>query len=198
MSNGLVPADGGRSSNDVGQTPVTSGVETLASGLEEAPAIEIFFVVQGQRQPFAEHVHSTITVAEFTAIAAPKGNFSDVVSVFVEDVDEPLGEGLALVEHLSREFSLLHVAHRHAKIAVTVEFNMRKITREFRPNATAERVVRWVISPEGFDLTGPPSDFQLKHDGEVLPPDTHIGQIPHPHHAMTLALVFKVKPQGGR
>ena len=39
-------------------------------------------------------------------------------------------------------------------------------------------------------------DFQLKHDGKVLPPDSHLGQAAHGAKSIVLDLVFKVKPQG--
>lgn len=103
-----------------------------------------------------------------------------------------------LIEQLSVEFAPLHVARHRARIAVTVEYNGRDIEREFRPSATVERVIKWAIGPEGFSLEGDPSDFQLKLGDEILSPGTHLGQLPHPHDAVKLDLVFKIKPQGGR
>ena len=158
--------------------------------------IEILFAVQGHRQHFGQPVDRAITVGEFGVIAARAGGIEEVVEVFLEDAEEPLDGSLVLIEQLTVEFSPVHVARRHAKIAVTVEFNVRDVKRDFRPNVTVERVIKWAISPEGFDLEGDASDFQLKHGDEVLPPDTHLGQIHHPHHALKFDLVFKVKPQG--
>ena len=48
----------------------------------------------------------------------------------------------------------------------------------------------------GTFLFEDPSDFQLKHDGKVLPPDSHLGQAAHGEKSIVLDLVFKVKPQG--
>lgn len=159
--------------------------------------IEILFAVQGHRQHFGKHVDRRITVAEFSEIAARAGGIEETVEVFLEDADDPLASELILVEQLRIEFAPLHVARHRAKIAVKVEYNLRHVEREFRPNATVERITRWAIGPDGFNLEGDPSDYQLKYDGEVLPPDMHLGQVPHPHHEVTLDLVFKVKPQGG-
>ena len=158
--------------------------------------VEILFAAQGCWQPMSEHVNHTITVAEFGILAAQAAGIEEIVEVFREDAEDPLANHLVLIEHLAAEFSLLHVSRRHAKIAVTVEFNGRDIKREYRSNATVERVIRWAISPDEFDLVGDPSDFQMKHENEVLPPDMHVGQVPHPHHAVKLSLVLKVKPQG--
>jgi hypothetical protein len=168
-------------------------METEAVVVERA---EILFSVQGHRQPFAEQVDRRITVAAFGVMAAEVGAIEEVVEVFLEDADEPLEGALVLIERLSVAFTPLHVARHHAKIAVTVEFNARDIKREFRPNATVDRVIKWATGPDGFNLEGDPSDFQLKLGDEVLAPDTHLGQIPHPHHAEKFDLVFKIKPQG--
>jgi hypothetical protein len=159
---------------------------------------EILYVVQGQREPKAAGAHPAMTVAEFAVIAARAGGIEETIEVFLEDADEPLAGELILVEQLSLEFAPLHVARHRAKIAVTVEYNLRHVEREFRPNATIERITRWAIGPDGLQLEGDPSDYQMKHDGEVLPPETHLGQVPHPHHKVKLDLVFKTKPQGNR
>jgi hypothetical protein len=55
-------------------------------------------------------------------------------------------------------------------------------------------VTKWAVGK--LAPTEDPSDFQLKHDGKVLPPDTHLGQATHGEKSIVLDLVFKVKPQG--
>jgi hypothetical protein len=169
----------------------------MPNDVQVLPLTEILFIVQGQREPKAHSAHPAMTVAEFGVIAAGAGGIEEIVEVFMEDADEPLAGELILVEQLPVEFAPLHVARQRAKIAVTIEYNMQHVEREFRPNATIERITRWAIGPEGLKLEGDPSDYQLKHDGEVLPPDMHLGQVSHPHHKVKLDLVFKVKPQGG-
>jgi hypothetical protein len=164
--------------------------------VEVVELTEILFTVQGRREPLGERVHPRITVVEFAAIAAKAGGIEETVEVFVEDAEDPLGGELILVEQLSVDFAPLHIARPNSKIAVTVEYNARDIEREYRSSATIDKITRWAIGPEGFGLEGDPSDYQLKHDGEVLPPETHIGQVDHPHHRVKLDLVFKVKPQG--
>lgn len=170
----------------------------MPNDVEGLAVTEIVFIVQGQREPKAQSAHPAMTVAEFAASAAQRGGIEEAVEVFLEDGDEPLARELILVEQLSVEFAPLHVARQRAKILVKVEFNLQHVEREFRPNATIERITRWAIGPDGLKLEGDPSDYQMKFDGEVLPPETHLGQVPHPHHEVKLDLVFKVKPQGDR
>lgn len=162
---------------------------------EEGNQLEVLFAVEGRRQHFGVPIGREMTVREFAIIATKAGGLEEAVEIFLEDAEEPLNEELVLAENLAASFSPLHVA-THGKIAVTVHYNGRDIHREFRPSATVARVIRWAISPEGFNLEGDPSDFELKHDGEVAPPDMHLGQIAHGHKRLKFELVFKVKPQG--
>jgi hypothetical protein len=175
-------------------------IEGVAVEVARAPVerIEILFTVQGHREPFGEHIDRGMTVGEFGALVARSRGIEESVEVFIEDADEPLETSMVLVDVVAIEGPPVHVARRHAKIAVTVEYNARDIEREFRPNVTVERIIVWAIGPDGFNLEGDPSDFQLKYEDEVLAPDTHLGQIPHPHDAVKLDLVFEVKPQGAR
>jgi hypothetical protein len=93
------------------------------------------------------------------------------------------------------EFAPLHVA-TPGKIKTTVRYQDRHVAREFSPAVTIAAIIVWAIGPEGLNLQGDPTDFQLKLDGEVLPPDAHLGQIARGKKEVTLDLVFKVKPQG--
>lgn len=171
-------------------------VDAPISGSEVTELVDVIYVIQGQRGPATGHVHPASTVAEFAALVGQTIAVDAILEVLLEDAEAPLAGDLVLLEQLSAEFAPLHVARHRAKIAVTVEYNMREIERHFRPNVTTERIIRWAISNDGFKLEGDPSDYQLKYDGEVLPPDMHLGQVPHQHDRVKLCLVFKVKPQG--
>ena len=166
---------------------------------QEAPVtveqVEIFFAVEGTREPLSVSVSRQATVAEFALIAAQKSGVEGVVEVFRENAEDPLDHSAILFERLDIEFALLHVS-RPGKIATTVEYNGRSVERHFRPSATIERVIEWAIGSHGFKLDGKSSDFQIKLNGIVLSPDTHLGQIAHREKAVKLDLVFKVKPQG--
>jgi hypothetical protein len=132
-------------------------------------------------------------VKEFVEIAVTKTGIEGLIEVYVEDAEEPLDHDWGLIEHLAVEFGPLHVA-RPGKIATTVRYQGRHIQYPFRPSATVAKVTRWAVGK--LAPTEDPVDFQLKHDGQVLPPDSHLGQVAHGEKSLFLDLVFKVKPQG--
>jgi hypothetical protein len=134
------------------------------------------------------------SVAEFAEIAATLAGLEEHLDVFLENGEEPLARELVLVEHLSAKFAPVHLA-KPGKIQTSIEYN-RSIRRNFRPNVTIARVLQWAVGEKGFNLDKPTADFQLKHQGQVLSLDDHLGQIAGGHKEVTLHLVFKVKPQG--
>lgn len=163
--------------------------------LEDVQKVEILFAVEGHGRHFGVHVGPNVTVGEFLAAAAADVGAVELVEVFAEDSDEPLAHSLLLFEQLPASFAPLHVA-TCGTIKTTVEYNNRKVQREFRPSATIARIIKWAIGPEGLNLEGKPADYQIKHDGKIVPPTTHLGQISQGEKAVRLHLVFKVKPQG--
>ena len=167
----------------------------MTTDTEVIEKIEILFAVEGHKRHFQADAHPKLTVAEFAVIAAKKGEIGELVEIFVEDADDPLGPELILVEHLSAHFAPLHVA-RPGLIRTTVGYQTRHVEKLFRPSATIGRIIEWAIGPDGFKLEGTPADYQLKHDGVVLSADEHLGQVAGKHKAVELDLVFKVKPQG--
>jgi hypothetical protein len=154
----------------------------------------VAFAVEGQAGHHEAEIGATTTVKEFIDIAVTKTGIEGLLEVYVEDAEEPLGHELILIEHLSIEFAPLHVA-KPGKIATTVRYQgNRHVEHEFRPAATIAKVTEWAVGK--LAPTEDPSDFQLKHDGKVLPPDSHLGQVAHGAKSIVLDLVFKVKPQG--
>lgn len=164
----------------------------LIEGVTEC--IAIVFAAEGQAGHHDAEIGPTTTVKEFIDIAVIKTGIEGLLEVYVEDAEEPLGHELILVEHLSIEFAPLHVA-KPGKIATTVRYQgNRHVEHAFRPAATIAKVTKWAVGK--LAPTEDPSDFQLKHDGNVLPPDSHLGQAAHGEKSIVLDLVFKVKPQG--
>jgi hypothetical protein len=90
-------------------------------------------------------------------------------------------------------FKVLHIGKR-GKVKVHVTFGRETVDEDFRPAATMRKVTRWAIAALG--LEGEVADFQLKLDDEVLPPETHVGQVARGAKVLRLSLVMKVKPQG--
>jgi hypothetical protein len=161
---------------------------------EVTERIAVVFAAEGQAGHHDAEIGPTTTVKEFIDIAVTKTGIEGLLEVYVEDAEEPLGHELILIEHLSIEFAPLHVA-KPGKIATTVRYQgNRHVEHEFRPAATIAKVTKWAVGK--LAPTEDPSDFQLKHDGKVLPPDSHLGQAAHGAKSIVLDLVFKVKPQG--
>ncbi len=151
--------------------------------------------VEGHQHHLELHVSPQLTAAEFAAAAAEKAGISGAMEVFIEDRDVPLVGNHPLLEQLPAEFVVLHVGTRSA-IRVTFHFNGRAVHHEFLPSATIRTLTVWAVGSSGFNLEGSDSDYQLKHDGIVLEPDLHLGQITKGHKAIELDLVLKVKAQG--
>jgi hypothetical protein len=157
--------------------------------------VEIFFAVEGHAAHHQAQVHPAITVREFVEIAKTTAGIAELVALYVEDAQDPLADELIVVEQLMVEFTPLHVATR-GKIKTKVRYQSKEIEREFSPATRIETVTRWAAGPHGFNLQGDPSDFQLKHNGHVVAPDDHLGQVAGDKKHVTLELVFKEKPQG--
>lgn len=163
--------------------------------LEADQRLDVLFAAEGHAGHHNAEIGRTTTVREFIDIAITKTGVEGLLEVYVENAEEPLGHDLILVEHLSIEFAPIHVA-RPGKIETTVRYQNRHVERAFRPAATIERVTEWAVGKHGLDLQGDPSDYQIKHDGKVLAPGSHLGQTAHGKKSVVLDLVFKIKPQG--
>jgi hypothetical protein len=157
--------------------------------------VEILFALEGERNPRSLKTDPDSTITEFIALVVKETSRGEFVEIIVEDEEETLSGDKRIREIVEADFKLIHVATK-GDIKVTVQYSTRAVSREFRPSATMERIIKWAISPKELNLEGGPEDFQLKDGAEVLPPDVHLGQIAHGHKHVTLTLVFKVKPQG--
>jgi hypothetical protein len=136
--------------------------------------LDVLFAAEGHHGHHSAAISPTNTVREFIEIAILKTGIEGLLEAYVENGDEPLGHDLLLVEHLSIEFAPLHVA-KPGMIETIVRYQGRQVERGFRPAATIEKVTDWAV--EKLGLTEDPDDFQLKHNGKVLPPDAHLGQV---------------------
>ena len=162
---------------------------------EPHEVVEVLYAIEGQPKPFAASIGPATTVLEFIQISAKKDQITETVELYLENAEEPLGGGLVLAEQLTETFAPLHLA-KPGKIKTTVEYNLKRIERAFRPGTTIARVLEWAVGKDGFGLDKPAADFQLKHHGAVLSLDDHLGQVSGGHKEIALHLVFKIKPQG--
>lgn len=156
---------------------------------------ELVFALEGEREPKSIVLKASETDEGLLARLREEYKRDDLEEICLEDDDNPIDLADLIRALLSGEFRLVHVGAK-GKIKVSVTYNNKEMEHAFRPSATMRRVIKWAISPKAFELDGEPSDFQLKLGDEILPPDTHVGQLTKGRHPVRLALVFKVKPQG--
>jgi hypothetical protein len=157
--------------------------------------IDIVVAVEGERNPRTLPGRNGITVTELIEIAVRETGRGDLVEVIVEDEEIALDGAIRFHEVITTEFKLFHVASKD-HIKVVVEYGQKAVSRNFRPSATMDKIIRWAITPQELDVQSPPEDLQLKKGKEVLPGDVHLGQISEGHKEVKLSLVFKIKPQG--
>jgi hypothetical protein len=158
-------------------------------------ALEFVYVIDGDRAPRTRRVAPGAILKELLEAVAQEHQREDLLALYREDQELALALELAAVEVLAGEFQVFHLG-RQEKVAVDVAYNGRIVHERFAPSTTVRKVIAWAISPQALNLQGDVSDFQLKHNGELLPLELHIGQLAHHHEAVRLTLVFKVKPQG--
>lgn len=167
------------------------------------PEIEIF--VQGEgipeitllRVPDNSAVRDILTNAEAQGVRFAGDEPSLVI--LIEDQEMELPHDLSLEKAGIRHRSRVHI-HRCRRIEVTVNFNAQQIVHSFPPSATVERVKRWAVSSEGFDL---PSIDATEHLLQVCrsaarpDEDIQIGSlVAFPNCGLCFDLVPKVRVEG--
>jgi hypothetical protein len=162
---------------------------------EISETLEIVFIVEGEPTPRSAKLPGALAVGEVIVHLQGELGGTDLEELSLEDAEAALIAEQLLAEVLAGEFKVLHLSRKGA-VEVTVTYNGRSVSKPFRPNATIRKITRWAISPEGLKLEGDAADFQLKLGADILPPDQHLGQITKGAKAVSLTLVFKVKPQG--
>lgn len=167
----------------------------MSEVIELDERLDVLFAAEGHPGHHSAEISRTTTVREFLDLAVTKTGIEGLLEVYSENAEEPLGHDLIVMEHLPIEFAPIHVA-KPGKIETTVRYQNRHVERAFRPAATIERVTEWAVGKHGLNLDGDPSDYQIKHDGVVLAPGSHLGQAAHGKKSVVLDLVFKIKPQG--
>jgi len=155
---------------------------------------EVMLVVEGESDARVLAVRPEATAAEVLEVVIREAGRTDLIEIFLEDADEPILAEMLLAELLAAN-KLLHVGSK-GLISVVVEYGQKQVSRQFRPSATMDKIVRWAIQPNELDVHAPIEDLQLKHGDDVLPGDLHLGQVTHGHKQAKFSLVFKIKPQG--
>ncbi len=140
--------------------------------------IDVYYQGEG----FGEIKHLEIdpgaTFAHLKGLFSDKHGLPGDVLVFLEDGDEPIGDGVSLKEHATPKGLKLHL-HRLRQVKVTVTFNAKTVERLFPPSATVARVKRWAAEREfGMSVADAGEHvLQLAGTHEQPTEGTHIGAL---------------------
>ena len=121
------------------------------------------------------------------------------LSVTVEDADEHIGTSIQVRELLrERRRGRVHL-HRCHRLKVTITYNNNTVEREFSPASTVERVFKWCIAPEQFNVEADAHELALELRGATTPlePHVHIGTLTRDRRCdLALDLVSHDRHQG--
>jgi hypothetical protein len=118
--------------------------------------------------------------------------------VLLEDHDDPLEQSLSLEDAGIGDRAHVFRGRKH-RILVVVDYNGEERSREFTASAPVERVFRWAVGEEGFDLTSQDAaEHTLALSDESIPAeDVHIGSLPESGQGrLVFALVPKHRFEG--
>ena len=120
-------------------------------------------------------------------------------TISVEDSDDDTAATAAVQDALRGERrGRIHLHHCH-RVNVAVEYNNRSLTHEVSPASTVQRVLKWAVGPQGFNVEGDIHDLALQVAGTTVPlaPNVHIGTLLRDQRCdLSLELVPKDRPQG--
>ena len=127
-------------------------------------------------------VHLKDTVADIIKVARDHGlNTPEGAkeSVFVENADSPLDLNAKIDEAGLTSRCRVHI-HRCQRVEVTVNFNASQLKGFFPPSATTDRVQKWSVGKDGFEMS--PVDatehiLQVCHSSDRPDEDVHIGAL---------------------
>ena len=119
--------------------------------------------------------------------------------ILVEDQETEVFPDSSFEEAHIGHRSRVHI-HRCRRIEVTINFNAAEKAHAFSPSATIERVKRWAVGPDGFNLHRIDATehlLQLCHSTVRPDADTHIGSlVTFPDCGLCFDLVPKVRVEG--
>jgi hypothetical protein len=163
--------------------------------------IEVFIQMEGVKDIQLVEVVENGTVRDLLLLVAKHGKQCDndeIPSlVFIEDMDDVL-DGDKLLENVGvRHRTHVHI-HRCRHIEVIVNFNGKKISKNFPPSATVGRVKKWAAKEFGMsEKDASEHVLQISGTKNSLDEDIHIGTLTkHPVCHISFDLVPKVRIEG--
>jgi hypothetical protein len=161
-------------------------------------SVEIIVEGEGLLDVATIGVEEGSTGREIVAAVAVKGGFpAEEALLFIEDCEEPLDLNLIVAtENIGR----VHHVHRARHIEVSVFYQCRQIGKRFSPATRVQRVLDWVVSPQGLNIDktiAPEMELALHGSTAALPKDAHIGRyLRYPQHCLSFDLIRGVVPNG--
>ena len=140
--------------------------------------IDLFYQAEGLGEIHHLEIEPEATCAVVKARLAEKHGLLLDVLVFVEDIDEPIGDAVPLKEHATPKGLKVHL-HRLRQLKITVTFNGKRVERLFGPGTTIARVKRWAAEDEFGMSPGDAGEHVLQIAGthDRPSPGTHIGTL---------------------
>jgi hypothetical protein len=121
-------------------------------------------------------------------------------AVWLEAAEEPLSSELTLVEAGVGDRAHVYVGKRDRKlVSVSVRFNADRKTETVKPATTVERVFRWAVGMQGFNLDRverPKHTLLLCADQTEPGRETHIGSLAGPDGEVCFDLVPRHRFEG--
>lgn len=120
--------------------------------------------------------------------------------LWIEGTDEELNGEVTLEGAGVHDRSHVHI-HRCRAVELTVRYIDEERLRDFRPATTVRSILRWALSPDGFDIPEgerPEFGFLNCADGLAVADDVHVGSLTTPGQncEACLTLAKKHNPQG--
>ena len=141
-------------------------------------SIDLFYQGEGLGEVKHLEIEPDATFAILRARLAEMHGVGPDVQFFLEDEDDPIGEGVSLAEYASPKGLKVHV-HRCRRVEVSVTFNGETVERRFGPGATVARVKRWAAERKFSMSTEEAGEHVLQVAGtyDRPAPGTHIGSL---------------------
>jgi hypothetical protein len=173
-----------------------TGTETV-SGARDTLSVTI----EGETAVLSAEYDAEMTVAAVLEALARQHGRPELVtlSVTVEDADEHIVTSIQVRELLGdRRRGRVHL-HRCHRLKVTITYNNNKVEHEFSPASTVERVFKWCIAPEQFNVEADAHELALELPGATAPlePHVHVGTLTRDRRCdLALDLVSHDRHQG--
>jgi hypothetical protein len=141
--------------------------------IRKAEGMKIYVHQEGRAEAEVVEAGGEVVVAEALGIDG-----AEELLVLIEDGEEPLDLTITLEEAGVRDRGHVFRGRRH-RVEATVAFNGEVRTHRFSTSAPVERVLKWAVGKQGFDLgKADAAEHTLAlPDGPIPAADEHLGSL---------------------